>query len=205
MKYHCEDASGVNCPTWDACHHRGVCAAAPQTTPAKSIGQILYEGYCNHTGWKSLASGQDLPLWDALREDIKKAWEASGIGLSAYIDEAAARTEPNYDEVVRRLKDPQVARLLHVGMGMVTEAGEFIDMLKKHIYYGTPIDKVNLNEELGDSSWYARIGANALGVRFLDVIMLNIRKLRTRFPNKFSEKNALVRDLGGERKVLEKG
>lgn len=203
MKYHCEDDNGVNCPTWDACHHRGICAATPRTAPIKSIAQILYEGYCNHTGWKSLASGQDLPQWDALREDIKKAWEASGVGLSTYIDEDAMRTEPNYDEVVRRLKDPQVARLLHVGMGMVTEAGEFIDMLKKHIYYGKPIDRVNLNEELGDSSWYARIGANALGVGFLDVIMLNIRKLRARFPNKFSQRDAQVRDLDRERKILE--
>ena len=43
----------------------------------KETAQVLYEAYCEHTGWKSLASGQDLPQWSGLREDIKEAWRAS--------------------------------------------------------------------------------------------------------------------------------
>lgn len=42
----------------------------------KEIACCLYEAYCEHTGWKSLATGQDLPQWSDLRPDIKEAWRA---------------------------------------------------------------------------------------------------------------------------------
>lgn len=43
----------------------------------KSLGQIAYEAYCTKTGWKSLATGADLPKWDKLNADIRDAWEAA--------------------------------------------------------------------------------------------------------------------------------
>lgn len=53
----------------------------------KSSAQIAYEAYCNHTGWKSLATGQSLPQWEGLREDIKRAWEqAAGAVLDAAME-----------------------------------------------------------------------------------------------------------------------
>jgi hypothetical protein len=47
--------------------------------PERHIGlaQSAYEAYCNHTGWKSLATGQDLPQWEALKPSIKAAWLVS--------------------------------------------------------------------------------------------------------------------------------
>lgn len=47
----------------------------------KSPGQIAYEAYCQHTNWKSLISGADLPKWDDLKEDIQEAWEAAGMAV----------------------------------------------------------------------------------------------------------------------------
>lgn len=44
----------------------------------RTFGQIAYEAYCHHTGWKSLASGAALPPWIDLKPEIKDAWEASG-------------------------------------------------------------------------------------------------------------------------------
>lgn len=169
----------------------------------QTIGNILYNGYCTHTNWKSLATGQDLPKWEGLRPDIQQAWEFAGAYLGHHIDVMAERTEPNYVEVAKRLKDPNTIRLLHAGMGLVTEAGEYMDCLKKFIFYGKPLDKVNLREELGDVSWYARIAASALGDTFIGIIFTNIKKLLARFPEKFTEHQANVRDLNTERKILE--
>lgn len=43
----------------------------------KSKAQIAYEAYCNHTGWKSLATGDNLPEWNTLPQNIRDAWEAA--------------------------------------------------------------------------------------------------------------------------------
>ena len=123
----------------------------------------------------------------------------------------ALRTEPSrvqYEEALARLMATgrnglTTLRLLHAAMGLATEAGEFLDALKKHIFYGKPIDPVNLIEEIGDSSWYERIGCDALGVAYLEMLLRNVNKLRSRFPDKFDESQALDRNLGDERKILE--
>lgn len=118
----------------------------------------------------------------------------------------AKRTEPtdsDYQACMFRLGSVRTLRLLHVAMGLCTEAGEFVDQLKKHIFYGKPLDTVNLIEELGDSSWYERIGVDALEIGYLDMLERNIAKLRARFPEKFSEERAQTRDLVKERVILE--
>ena len=123
----------------------------------------------------------------------------------------ALRTEPSpeqYEEALARLMSDarygkRTLRLLHAAMGLVTEAGEFLDALKKHIFYGKKLDYVNLVEELGDSSWYERIACDALEVRYLEMLDKNVTKLRARFPGKFSGAQAIDRDVANERAVLE--
>ena len=41
----------------------------------KTFGEIAYNGYCEYTNWKSLISGADLPKWEAVKPEIKEAWE----------------------------------------------------------------------------------------------------------------------------------
>lgn len=95
--------------------------------------------------------------------------------------------------------------LLHASMGLVTEAGEFQDMLKKHVFYGKPLDKINLKEEIGDLLWYCAIALEALDTDFQAVMQTNIDKLKARYPEKFTEEKAENRDLDKERKILENG
>lgn len=121
-----------------------------------------------------------------------------------YVVDAAKRTEPDYEVVVKRLSDPKLVRLLHAAMGMATEVAEFIDQLKKHIFYGKPLDTVNLKEELGDNTWYERIAVDELETTLFDIYYTNIEKLKARFPDKFSEESALDRDLAAEREILER-
>lgn len=93
--------------------------------------------------------------------------------------------------------------LQHAALGMITESAEFADMLKKHIFYGKPLDKVNLREEVGDLLWYCAMALRALDTDFETVMETNINKLKARYPQKFTEDEALNRDLDKERKILE--
>ena len=95
-------------------------------------------------------------------------------------------------------------RLLHAGIGLATESGEFLDALKKHIFYGKPLDRTNLKEEIGDLQWYCAIALDELDSSFEEVQETNIAKLKARYPDKFTEERAETRDLVKERKILEK-
>lgn len=106
-------------------------------------------------------------------------------------------------ELIARLTDPDTIRLLHAAMGLVTEAGEFMDMLKKHIFAGKPLDKVNAVEELGDSQWYSALAIDVLRTTLSEVMTININKLKLRYPEKFTEDSCINRDVVSERNFLE--
>jgi NTP pyrophosphatase (non-canonical NTP hydrolase) len=108
-----------------------------------------------------------------------------------------------WDPVNGMMESPSQCQLLHAGMGLVTEAGEFMDALKKHLIYGKPLDTVNLNEEIGDALWYIAMALRVTGMSFEDCMQLNIDKLHKRFPDKFTETEAIHRDTVAERKILE--
>lgn len=116
----------------------------------------------------------------------------------------AIRTEESDPRpAMERLQDPRTVRLLHVAMGLATEAGEFVDILKKHIFYGKPIDAAHAVEELGDISWYQRCGVDALETTFAEMLRRNTAKLMVRYPEKYSDVRAENRDLTAERNALE--
>lgn len=93
--------------------------------------------------------------------------------------------------------------ILHAAIGISTEAGELLDPFKKCMFYGKPLDFVNLDEELGDILWYIAIYAEARGTSILALAEKNNRKLKVRYPEKFATKDALKRNLEKERKELE--
>lgn len=99
----------------------------------------------------------------------------------------------------------QQAEILHHALGLATEAAEILDMLKKHLIYGKPLDLVNLGEELGDCAWYEAGLLRILKKTRSEIERVNIAKLAKRYPDKFSATAALHRDLTGERQLLEGG
>ena len=122
---------------------------------------------------------------------------------SEYIQNAIKTESRDFDAIGGRLQEVENQRLLHGGIGLATEAGEFLDALKKHIFYGKEIDKVNLREEMGDLFWYCAIIADQLEVDFQEVMERNITKLKARYGEKFTEERANTRDLETEREILE--
>lgn len=93
---------------------------------------------------------------------------------------------------------------IHMILGMQTEVAELADVFKKNLAYGKPIDWVNAKEEIGDLMWYVANFCNLNDIDLEQVMETNINKLRARFPGKFTQENALNRDLETERKILEK-
>lgn len=120
-----------------------------------------------------------------------------------YINDAIKTESNDFTAMDSRLKENGLKRLLHAGIGLSTESGEFLDALKKHIFYGKELDRVNLAEELGDLFWYMAIVADELGVEFESVMERNIQKLKARYGEKFSEEKAENRDLESERSILD--
>ena len=120
-----------------------------------------------------------------------------------YMVESGRTVSCDYMAIEDRMAGSMMVDLLHAGMGMATESSEFLDALKKTIFYGRELDKVNLAEELGDTLWYVALAMNALGTDFEEQMQINIDKLKLRYPDKFSNEDAEVRDLVSERKLLE--
>lgn len=109
-----------------------------------------------------------------------------------------------FDETLTGVCIPEdKIRLLHAGLGMLTEAAEFLQPVIESIMRATELDRVNLREELGDSMWYQAIACDVLNTTFEVEQERNINKLQTRYPEKFTAEAAITRDLDAERKALE--
>jgi NTP pyrophosphatase (non-canonical NTP hydrolase) len=119
---------------------------------------------------------------------------------SEYIKKALRTTNDSYSFIATGDVTPAIE---HAVMGIVSEAGELMDAVKKTKIYGKELDKVNLMEEAGDIMWYLAVLADELDITFEEIWEKNINKLQKRYPEKFSIDKALDRDLEGERKILE--
>lgn len=78
-------------------------------------------------------------------------------------------------------------------MGLCGEAGECIDILKKHKFQGHKLDKEKLKEELGDVAWYLAIASEGLGYKLSDILDGNIEKLKKRYPDGFDTEKSINR------------
>lgn len=92
---------------------------------------------------------------------------------------------------------------IHMILGIQTESAEIADAYKKYIAYKNPLDLVNVKEEIGDTIWYIANMCNMHGWDLRDILDTNIAKLEARYPEKFTEEQAINRDLVSERQVLE--
>ena len=78
-----------------------------------------------------------------------------------------------------------VERLLTAAVGMSAESGEFIEVVKKMIFQGKPVNEDNLfhlKRELGDIMWYVAQACMALDTDFNEIIEMNVEKLKSRYP-----------------------
>ena len=81
-------------------------------------------------------------------------------------------------------------------MGINGEAGEAIDILKKHLYQGAELDMEHLIKEVGDVLWYCAQFAKYAGVGLNQIAEYNIMKLRARYPKGFEAERSANRAVG---------
>lgn len=89
-------------------------------------------------------------------------------------------------------------------LGMAGEAGECVDLLKKHLYQEHELDREKLLDEVGDVLWYVAETAAGLGKTLEDVAQHNIDKLKARYPDGFDPQRSIHRpEYEAERKEEE--
>jgi NTP pyrophosphatase (non-canonical NTP hydrolase) len=79
-------------------------------------------------------------------------------------------------------------------LGIVGEAGEVSELVKKYIGHGHPIDIDKVTKELGDVLWYIADVAAQLGIDLDDIACRNIHKLKMRYPEGFSYLDSINRE-----------
>lgn len=89
--------------------------------------------------------------------------------------------------------DTDYDQLRNAAYGLNGEAGEVIDLLKKHEFQGHDLPEDKLIDECGDVLWYCALLADALGFSLEQVMNRNIDKLRKRYPDGFDKARSINR------------
>ena len=91
---------------------------------------------------------------------------------------AAART--------LRCEMSELELLVNMVLGLVGEAGEIADYIKKVEFHKHTFRPEQMTEELGDLMWYIAALCEIYGLSLEGVAQMNIAKLRDRYPNGFT-------------------
>ena len=102
-----------------------------------------------------------------------------------------------YQQLALRTLNPELTPkdvLINGVMGLCGESGEAIDLVKKHLAQGHPLDREALARELGDIAWYLAETAHAIGYDLETILSMNIEKLRARYPEGFNPQASINRN-----------
>lgn len=99
----------------------------------------------------------------------------------------------DYQDKIENTRNFKETELVNYTLGLVCEAGEFGDIIKKHLYHGHELNIEKVKAELGDILWYLGNVCNVLDIELKDVASKNIEKLEKRYPNGFSETDSINR------------
>ena len=90
-------------------------------------------------------------------------------------------------------------RLLTAALGLGSETGEFVEIVKKMFLQGKPASDENIfhmKRELGDIMWYWVTACAALDLDPFEVIIENQKKLEARYGEQFEVQRSEVRKDG---------
>ena len=87
----------------------------------------------------------------------------------------------DYQEFVKSMKVyPENHAIVYPALGLVGEAGEISEKVKKWLRGDRELDKEGLLKELGDPLWYIASLADDLGFTLQEVVDANVQKLSSR-------------------------
>ena len=105
-------------------------------------------------------------------------------------------TGNEYQKLAMTTLNPALTKqetLINGVMGLCGESGEVIDLVKKHLHQGHPLDKEKLIKELGDIAWYLAEVAYVLDTDLDTVLEQNIAKIKARYPAGFDTEKSIHR------------
>lgn len=88
---------------------------------------------------------------------------------------------------------PAYSQIIIAALKLNSESGELADTIVKNLSYGKSLDGFNIIEECGDLLWYISLILSSMEVSMEQCMIENINKLKLRYPEKFTEKDALER------------
>ena len=100
---------------------------------------------------------------------------------------------------IENKSDIKKPRLLTAALGLGSETGEFVEIVKKMFLQGKPPSEDNIfhmKRELGDIMWYWVTACASLGLDPYEVISENQEKLAARYGEKFEVERSEVRKKG---------
>ena len=102
-------------------------------------------------------------------------------------------------EDIQNNSDIDVPRLMTAALGLSSEGGEFVEIVKKMFLQGKPANEENIfhmKRELGDIMWYWVTACMALKLDPVEVILENQKKLEARYGKEFTINQSEVRAEG---------
>ena len=124
---------------------------------------------------------------------------------SDFVKKVTSEPSLDLDALKQSLEDVQSkspiesARLMTAALGLGSETGEFVEIVKKMFLQGKPPSEENIfhmKRELGDIMWYWVTACSALDLDPFEVIKENQDKLEARYGEKFEVQRSEVRKEG---------
>ena len=120
------------------------------------------------------------------------------IGTCGPIEESLNLTLREYQTLAARTMREDITKddtINHALSGMVSELGELFALYQKK-YQGHVFDEEHAAIELGDLLWFISEYCSAMRWNLGDVALININKLRARYPEGFDAEHSLHRKAG---------
>jgi NTP pyrophosphatase (non-canonical NTP hydrolase) len=123
---------------------------------------------------------------------------------SDFVDAVTSNPSKDVDVFVERIRElsqsgVNIPRLMTGANGICSEAGEFMEIVKKILFQGKPLNEDNvfhMKRELGDIMFYWINACIALNLDPMVVVQENFNKLSARYPDGFSVTRSENRAVG---------
>lgn len=136
-----------------------------------------------------------------MSDEVKKFFSTYG----DFVKKVTSKPSLDLDALKQSLEDVESkspiesARLMTAALGLGSETGEFVEIVKKMFLQGKPPSEENIfhmKRELGDIMWYWITACSALDLDPFEVIKENQDKLEARYGEKFEVQRSEVRKEG---------
>ena len=149
---------------------------------------MFYEGYLDKVN---------------LKEEVGDMLWYIGVILDACHLKFEVLTDKNTTLQVNPLQQTLNTVIYHSVIGCCIESGNMLDVIKKSLFYSRELYISDIKYKLISIMWNIRIILEINQWTLEEVMELNIAKLKKRYPEQFTSKHAIDRDLKAERKTLE--